>query len=76
MVGGMGTNFGGVAPGMGYSQTSYGVGYPGAVGMSTMGVGQMGVSNVPVSRTSTVSMGTTTIAPTIYEKAVVQEIPT
>ena len=61
----------GVLPGNSYSQTTYSTGYPGAVG----GMNQLGVSAVPVSRSSTVSMGTTTIAPTIYEKAVIQEIP-
>lgn len=59
--------YGGLAPGAtGYSQTTYSTGYPAAVGVSTVGVGSLGVSTVPMSRTSTVAMGTTTVAPTIY----------
>jgi len=48
------------------------------MGVSGVGVGQMGVSGVGIApiASSTVSMGTTTIAPTIYEKAIVQDIPT
>lgn len=71
-----GVGYGYGAPGSNtYSQTTYGTGYPGAIGMSTVGVAPLGMSAVPVTRTSNVSMGTTTIAPTIYEKAVIQDIP-
>lgn len=72
---GLGYGAYGVLPGNSYSQTTYNTGYPGGYGASTLGVSGLGVSTVPVSRTSTVSMGTTTVAPTIYEKAVIQEIP-
>jgi len=66
----------GVVPGgASYSQTTYSTGYPGAIAASTVGVGGLGVSTVPVTRTSTVSTGTTIVAPTIYEKAIVQDIP-
>jgi hypothetical protein len=58
---------------MGVSQVGYGAPIPGSAGYAY----QMGVSGVGIApiASSTVSMGTTTIAPTIYEKAIVQDIP-
>jgi hypothetical protein len=48
---------------------AYSAGYTAPMGVSTVGMGPLGVSGVGVA------MGTTTIAPTIYEKAIVQDIP-
>lgn len=56
-----------VAPAVSYGSVSYGA--------PAVGVGYGSAVGGVVSTTTATTVGTTTVAPTIYEKAVVQEIP-